>query len=238
MQVALLAHTPDPDSVVAGAARLCYSNIPLGELASLGGLAPQGEGAGRFIARLRRSGHMSPFEHASFTFGVEGLSRVASHQLVRHRLASYSQRSQRYVSMYEAIVVVPKSVEERPDATAVFTRAAEQAKRAYSELVAMGVPAEDARFILPHGLETALVFTMNARELHHFFSLRLCRRAQWEIRELARRMLKHCRPAAPLLFELAGPPCVFGGEQGCREQRPCGKPYIDMKDLLQEDHEH
>ena len=111
----------------------------------------------------------------------------------------------------------------------IFTDTVAKTQEAYAELTSMGIPKEDARFILPHGHSTRLVMTMNARELHHFFSLRLCRRAQWEIHELARRMLLLCREAAPVLFEKAGPSCIYGK---CGEARTCGKPYKDMEDLL------
>ncbi|MDR2175512.1 MAG: FAD-dependent thymidylate synthase [Synergistaceae bacterium] len=229
----LLEYTPNPDGLVEAAARLCYSDIPASDLLERGA---GGRASARFLENLWRSGHRSPFEHASFTFGVDGLSRVASHQLVRHRVASYSQQSQRYVKMGSPDaappdVVIPPSVAANAPARELFERQAESARAAYRTLVDMGVPAEDARFILPHGWETRLVFTMNARELHHFFGLRLCRRAQWEIRELARLMLTECRRAAPLLFGAAGPACV-AGKCGCEEARPCGRPYKNMEDLL------
>jgi thymidylate synthase (FAD) len=231
MRVYLLGHTPEPDGLVAAAARICYSDVSASDL-----LERELEGLSvRLLKDLRDSGHHSPFEHASFTFGVDGLSRVASHQLVRHRLASFSQQSQRYVKVDKSAFVVPPSVASNPDALAVFNWQAKAAAEAYEKLIAMGVPAEDARFILPHGWETRLVFTMNARELHHFFNLRLCRRAQWEIRELARLMLTECRKAAPVIFEAAGPSCVGGlgkPEKKCRESRSCGRPYTGMEDLL------
>jgi thymidylate synthase (FAD) len=133
----------------------------------------------------------------------------------------------------QTAVVIPPSVAANAEAKALFERQSEAAFEAYKSLIAMGIPGEDARFILPHGWETRLVFTMNARELHHFFDLRLCRRAQWEIRELARLMLAECRKAAPVIFELAGPSCVRTGL--CRESRACGSPYKSMEDLLAAD---
>ena len=170
---------------------------------------------------LRSSRHLSVFEHASFTFGVDGLSRAASHQLVRHRIASFSQQSQRYVSFEEGFeAVTPASIGVDKESKAVFERLLEASRQAYAELVRLGVKKEDARFVLPNAATTRLVFTMNARELLHFFSLRLCVRAQWEIRELAKAMLELVRPIAPLVFELAGPPCVsegvcYEGEASC-----------------------
>ncbi|MDR2527922.1 MAG: FAD-dependent thymidylate synthase [Synergistaceae bacterium] len=226
----LLAHTLEPDSLVAAAARLCYSTAAASDL-----LERESEHlSASLLRKLQRSGHHSPFEHASFTFGVDGLSRVASHQLVRHRLASFSQQSQRYVKMNDPQVVVPPSIHSNPQARALFQRGAEAASALYQELLTLGIPAEDARFILPHGWETRLVFTMNARELHHFFRLRLCRRAQWEIRELARLMLSECRRLAPVTFELAGPSCV-GGQ--CGESPSCEKPYRNMEDVLRKNDE-
>ena len=229
MQTTLLAHTPNPDELVAAAARICYRDITAAEL-----LKGEGENLSRkLIEDLFRSGHTSTFEHVSFTFGVDGLSRTASHQLVRHRMASFSQQSQRYVKMTSdpEAVIVPPSVKANPEALRVFREAVRASQEAYSQLIALGVPKEDARFILPHGHSTRLVVTMNARELHHFFGLRLCRRAQWEIHELARQMLTLCREKAPVLFAKAGPRCIFGH---CEEARSCGKPYRDMEELLRE----
>ncbi|GHS94302.1 flavin-dependent thymidylate synthase [Synergistales bacterium] len=229
--VILLEHTPRPDGLVAAAARMCYSDMGARELVAR--VAEEtDEARERFLAGLWKSGHHSPLEHASFTFGVDGLSRVASHQLVRHRMASFSQQSQRYVKMGQsgdAAVVTPPSISSNQRTLDIFRRQAEASLAAYEELCKIGVPAEDARFILPHGWETRLVFTMNARELQHFFALRLCRRAQWEIQNLARQMLKLVRAAAPLLFRVSGPSCVTGT---CSEVHPCGRRYADMEDLL------
>ena len=226
--VKLIASTPDADKVVAAAAKICYS--PSGAAEILDGL-DAGKTAS-FLSMLRRAGHFSPFEHASFTFAIEGISRVATHQLVRHRVASYSQQSQRYVEMTGNSCIVPPSIAENEAALAVFSEQSDAAFAAYQKLVSLGVPREDARFILPHGMETRLVVTMNARELHHFFELRLCRRAQWEIRETARAMLREVRAAAPQLFDIAGPSCVT--IKKCTEAHPCGKPYKDMESMLSE----
>ena len=226
--VKLIAATPDADRVVAAAAKICYS--PAGAAEILDGLDPAKTAS--FLKMLRGAGHLSTFEHASFTFAIEGISRVASHQLVRHRMASYSQQSQRYVEQSGARCVVPPTVAANGEANSLFEAQAEAAHDTYEKLVALGIPKEDARFILPHGAETRIVVTMNARELHHFFELRLCRRAQWEIRGLAREMLKEVRRAAPLLFAAAGPSCVVTGK--CGEAHPCGEPYKDMESLLAE----
>ena len=175
---------------------------------------------------------MSTFEHVSFTFAIDGLSRVASHQLVRHRLASFSQQSQRYVKMSDSdpeAVVIPDTIKNNPEALKIFNEAVKVSQKSYADLINLGISKEDARFILPHGHSTRLVMTMNARELHHFFNLRLCRRAQWEIHELAKRMLILCREKAPVLFEKAGPDCIFGK---CNEAKSCGKTYKNMEDLV------
>ena len=229
MQVILLAHTPNPDELVAAAARICYRDIAASEL-----LQCEGENLSRkLIADLFRSGHTSTFEHVSFTFGIDGLSRVASHQLVRHRLASFSQQSQRYVKMTPDTdsVVVPPAIQNNPEALKLFRESVIHSQDTYRQLIEMGIPKEDARFILPHGHSTRIVLTMNARELHHFFGLRLCRRAQWEIHELARQMLVLCREKAPVLFEKAGPNCIYGS---CSEARTCGIPYKNMEELLRD----
>ena len=227
--VYLLAHTPEPDSLVAAAARICYSDVAAADLLQ----RESAKLSERLLDDLWRSGHYSPFEHVSFTFGVDGLSRVASHQLVRHRMASYSQQSQRYVKMDRPEVVLPPAIAVDPKASELFKQQAQAAHEAYKSLLDMGIAAEDARFILPHGWETRLVLTMNARELHHFYDLRLCRRAQWEIRELARLMLTECKKAAPFIFKLAGPSCIRTGT--CGETRACGRPYKNMEELLATD---
>lgn len=226
--VILLAGTENAAKVVAAAAKICYS--PSGAVDILEGLDEKKTVS--FLKMLRESGHLSPFEHASFTFAIEGVSRVATHQLVRHRLASYSQQSQRYVSMDEQACIVPDSVLKNKKTLSLFESQAESAWQCYRELAALGIPKEDARFILPHGAETKLVMTMNARELHHFFSLRLCKRSQWEIRELARKMLILVREAAYELFETAGPSCVTEGV--CGEAHPCGEPYLNVEAMLSE----
>jgi thymidylate synthase (FAD) len=226
LAVHLLSCTPEPDRTVAAAARLCYSDASAENLlAEIGQKKVTG-----FLKHLRKSGHMSPFEHASFTFGIDGISRICSHQLVRHRLASYSQQSQRYVAMTEADVVVPPSIKADPALKERYADLVASSHAAYRDFIEKGIPREDARYLLPHGWQTRLVLTMNARELHHFFRLRLCRRAQWEIRELAGRMLMLARRHAPLLFDIAGPDCLVEGE--CREAHPCGSPYSSIEELL------
>ena len=207
MLVQLLAHTPEPEEVVAAAARLCYSASSIERLLDKSRQDREG-----LLARILDLGHLSVLEHASFTFGIEGISRACSHQLVRHRLASYSQQSQRYVSQKERFAAVtPPSIDAHPDLKSRFDALMGEIHQVYRELLDAGVPAEDARFVLPNAAETKIVVTMNARELLHFFNLRCCRRAQWEIRAMAVEMLRPARRAAPLLFAQAGPGCVRGG---------------------------
>ncbi len=226
MKVLLLQHTPEPELTVALAARLCYS--PAGVAGLREGLTP--EGGSRLIRRILKIGHHSVLEHATFTFGVEGISRAASHQLVRHRIASYSQQSQRYVKLGEEFEsVVPPSIAGRADLHAKFTRQMKAAGRLYRQCVEAGIPAEDARFLLPNAAATKIIVTMNARALRHFFELRCCLRAQWEIRAMAEEMLGRARRAAPVLFEGAGPGCLRGkcpeGEMTCGRVVEVRKAY-------------
>jgi len=206
MLVQLLTHTPNPEQVVAAAARLCYADASIDTL-----LGQPPEQTARLLQKILKLGHLSVLEHAAFTFGIEGISRACSHQLVRHRIASFSQQSQRYVANDQPFdAIVPPGIGERPDLTARFDAHMQAAHELYCDLLDAGVPAEDARFVLPNAVPTKLVMTMNARELQHFFELRCCRRAQWEIREMAREMLRLARQAAPLLFSGAGPGCLNG----------------------------
>lgn len=219
LDVKLVVSTPEPELVVYCAARTCYSESAptLEEAKTL-----SRDKVRALLASVLSSGHTSVLEHVSFTFAVSGLSRISSHQLVRHRLASYSQRSQRYVKEFGPAVVVPESVREDAEKKALFDRIVNCAFETYNELVELGVPKEDARYILPHGWETELTMTMNGRELNHFISIRSCRRAQWEIRNLALRLYGLVQPLGPSLFENALPGCLKGG---CREHRPCGTPW-------------
>jgi len=168
-----------------------------------------------------------------FSFGIEGISRACSHQLVRHRIASFSQQSQRYVANEQQFdVVTPDSVAEQPELAERFVAHMQQSHELYREMLEAGVPAEDARFVLPNAAATKLVMTMNARELRHFFVLRCCRRAQWEIREMANQMLRLTRQAAPLLFADAGPGCLTGpcpeGAMTCGAIREVREEYAQL----------
>jgi len=167
------------------------------------------ETAKRIIKRVTGYGHVSVIEHASFTFSIEGVSRVMTHQLVRHRIASFTQQSQRYVT-YDTLekYVTPPSITNTAEAQKIFDKTLEKISETYQTLLKLGIKKEDARFILPNAAKTNIIVTMNARELRHFFNLRCCTRSQWEIREVAIEMLKQAKKTAPALFENAGPSCV------------------------------
>ena len=207
LQVKLIGHTPEPERTVAMAARLCYSAIGAEQLAE----TMTEQQIAKLLAKIIDMGHLSTFEHVSFTFAIEGVSRVLTHQLVRHRIASYSQQSQRYVAEHDFEYIIPPAVAANPVAKAKFEQLMTMIRQTYSELVDMGVPQEDARYVLANAAETKIVVTMNARSLLNFFELRCCTRAQWEIRALANAMLSQVQQVAPLLFAKAGPTCVSQG---------------------------
>jgi thymidylate synthase (FAD) len=228
MRVQLLTHTPEPEAVVAAAARLCYSASSIGHL-----LEKSRTDRNALLQKILSSRHLSVLEHASINFRIEGLSLACSHQLVRHRLASYAQQSQRYVSHQAHLAVVtPPSIASRPDLASRYHALLDEVHRCYGELIEAGVPAEDARFVLPNAAETRLVLTMNARELLHFFSLRCCRRAQWEIRDLATQMLRQARAVAPQIFALGGPGCLSGscpeGAMSCGAMLEVQEEFADL----------
>jgi len=217
VKVNLLAYTEDADRICAAAGKSCYSANSASSLLE----GTDEEQAERILAKIVGMGHHSVIEHASFTFSVEGASRALTHQLVRHRIASYSQQSQRYVSLNDPDFVTPPSIAADPALKARYKDLMEGIWKAYREL-AESVPKEDARYILPNASTTNITVTMNARELRHFFSLRCCNRAQWEIREMADRMLELCKDASPVIFKDAGAPCVRGP---CPEgELTCGEP--------------
>lgn len=217
MKVKLVAYTPEPEKTVALAARMCYSNRGVDNLADA--LTPAE--VERMVKMLTAVGHLSPIEHVSFTFAVEGISRACSHQLVRHRIASYSQKSQRYVDETSFEYIVPPSIANNPEARDLYTGVIKNMQESYRQLAEM-VPREDARYILPNATETKLVLSFNARSLYNFFSQRLCLRAQWEIREMAELMLTEVLKVAPLLFSKAGPSCEVEGI--CWEgEKSCGR---------------
>lgn len=232
MTLLLLRNTPDPDRLVALAARRCYSSRAADDIEEH--LSP--EEIERLLGFLRQRNHLSPFEHADFTFSADGISRALSHQLVRHRIASYSQESQRYVNYMktpELPYIVPPSVAGNPEADRIFAQAVSQTLEAYRAMVNAGVPPEDARYIFPNAIETKLVFTLNARSLFNFFEQRCCIKAQWEIRQLAFDMLKAVRSVAPQIFKSAGAPCQFAVSPYCRENdRECPQ-YKSMQKRIE-----
>jgi len=224
LKVVLLRHTPEPEEAIALAAKLCYSSANIGDLQE----KIEAKDQKGFVEKLVKIGHMSPIEHVSFTFGIEGISRACSHQLVRHRVASYSQQSQRYVKAGGEKgfnFIIPPSVVEA-GRREWFIEKMDQLQMWYDELVEdlgdLGEKSnEDARFLLPNAAETKIIVTMNARELLHFFRQRCCNRAQWEIRRMAEEMLELAKEVAPTIFRTSGPGCVSGP---CTEgEMTCGK---------------
>lgn len=217
VNVTLIAHTPEPEKVVACAAKLCYSNADSIETL-LDGLTE--DKVSKFISKLSNMGHQSPVEHVSFTFGIEGVSRALLAQVTRHRIASFSVQSQRYVGMEDFEYVTPPEIDLNERLNVMFDEVMKLNSRAYTVIknelmqgyedsgmahsAAEKKANEDARFILPNAATTRMIVTMNARELLHFFKIRCCNRAQWEIRELANRMLELVYPIAPNLFAKAG----------------------------------
>ncbi|MCX6775428.1 MAG: FAD-dependent thymidylate synthase [Candidatus Micrarchaeota archaeon] len=223
MEVKLIAYTPHPDLVCAVAARTSRSNLSPAELFEKASSTEAKEKALKLLKEIIKSGHASVTEHVSFTFSVSGVSRALTHELVRHRMASYTQQSQRYVRVSgEDAFVIPATIKASEKASKLFKAALSEIRKNYDELIETGIPVEDARYILPNATKTTITITMNGRELLHFFSLRCCERAQWEIRELAEMMAKECRKVAPVIFEKAGPSCVQLGT--CPEgEFSCGK---------------
>ncbi len=210
MKVSLLAYTQNADAICAAAGKSCYSEKSSQDLLNA-------DNPEKVLGKIVGMGHHSVIEHASFTFSVEGVSRSLTHQLVRHRVASFSQQSQRYVSLNEPTFVIPPKIAEDPECLKVYNETMDTIWKAYNKL-AETVPPEDARYVLPNGCTTNITITMNARELLHFFRLRCCNRAQWEIRSVAWQMLALAREAAPALFENAGPGCLRGP---CPEGKKC-----------------
>ena len=205
MKVKLLRHTADAELLCGAAALTSTKSGSPSEIFAKMDL----EIAKRIIRRVTGYGHASVIEHASFTFSIEGVSRAMTHQLVRHRIASFTQQSQRYVT-YDTLekYVTPPSITNNEEAKKIFDETLGKISEAYQNLLKLGIKKEDARFILPNAAKTNIIVTMNARELRHFFNLRCCTRSQWEIREAAREMLKQAKKTAPALFENAGPTCV------------------------------
>ena len=241
MKVVLLAHTPAPEQTIASAARLCYSDTGIEALRD--SISP--DRAAEFVRMLDGFGHEGPVEHVTFTFGIQGVSRSFLAQVTRHRIASFSVQSQRYVRQEDFVFVTPPAIAEEPALLQEYQQMMQNCINSYNrladklaekylpEFLAQGMTEkaarskaekkaiEDARYVLPNACETKMILTMNVRSLRNFFRLRCCQRAQWEIRAVANEMLRLCCQAAPTLFENAGPSCCAGG---CTEGKmSCGK---------------
>ncbi len=255
-KVTLIAHTPEPEKTVAAAAKLCYSGSDIDTL--MDGLTP--ESAKKFVAMLAEIGHESPIEHASFTFGIEGVSRALLAQITRHRIASYSVQSQRYVRKDHFEYIVPPEIETIPEAKQEYIAAMQAAEAHYERITeilkashaqrlteegmepskaqkqAEKLAIEDARFVLPNACDTKMIVTMNARSLYNFFAHRCCNRAQWEIREVAEQMLALVLKVAPNLFAAAGPPCANGacpeGKMSCLKANEMREKYRQLKENI------
>lgn len=251
MKVELLRYTPDGEKLVASAAKLCYSPVGIEEIEK----DQDKKKVQSFLKLLMDLGHESPIEHVTFTFGIEGVSRTLTHQLVRHRIGSYSQQSQRYVKLEQFEYIIPPQIEKNHQAREIFINSMEEDQKAYDRLVrilydnhyneylsngrsekdasqrAEKDSIEDARYVFPNACETKIVVTMNARSLMNFFSLRTCNRAQWEIRKLAIEMLREVKKVYPTLFGHAGPGCVNGP---CPEgTMTCGK-IVEVREFFKE----
>ncbi|MCK5684292.1 FAD-dependent thymidylate synthase [bacterium] len=225
MRVKLLKFTEEPELAVAQAARLCYYKSDISSLQDEMSLSK----ARKLIKKVVSMGHTSVLEHAVFTFGIEDVSRVLSHQLVRHRIASFSQQSQRYVEYDNIEYYIPEKIARNEAALSKYKKHLQSVQELYRYYVEAGIPAEDARYILPNAVTTKIITTFNARSLLNFFLLRSCTRAQSEIRVMAREMLKLVKDVAPSIFKNAGPSCVSDGK--CQEgKKGCGHPFYKEHD--------
>jgi len=207
IKVKLIKYTTDGERLVAVSAKQTLSRKPF----SYQWNKMSNDEVEVWIKETLKRNHFSPWEHSVYTFIIEGCSRVCTHQLVRHRIASYTQLSQRYAKMIGEYfkVIKPPRIASKEKAEKIFDEAVKKAYEAYVKLLEMGIAPEDARYILPQGVSTKIVVTMNARELHHFFGLRMCLKAQWEIRYVAWRMWQEVMKIHPLLFKWAGPRCLI-----------------------------
>ena len=251
--VYLLTYTPNPEHSIAAAAKLCYSSSSISDLRN----NLTDEKAAQFVEMLSEIGHESPIEHASFTFGIEGVSRALLAQITRHRMASFSVKSQRYVREGAFEYVTPPEIENIPEAKKIYEEIMAEDQKRYDALaeilkqqhiktflaegkdektanrLAEKKAIEDARFVLPNACETQMVLTMNARSLMNFFRHRCCNRAQWEIKDVADQMLSLVLKVAPNLFKNAGPACVSGpcpeGKMTCGHYKEVNEFYKGLK---------
>lgn len=231
MKVELIKYTKDPERIIAAAAKSCYSKLTSEELYN----TMSDEQVTKMVTHLLTAAHSSPIEHATFTYSISGVSRALTHQLVRHRLANYSHESMRYVNFSDVKFTLPPSIlvnannqAGKPTAKDVYINACKMLNSVYTYLVEeCKVPKEDARYLLPNASQSNITVTMNAAELMHFFNLRCCTRAQWEIRNMANLMLEEAKKVAPVLFSKAGATCDARGY--CSEgSQSCGrKPTLE-----------
>lgn len=256
MKVSIIQHTPEPEKLIAASAKLCYSESGCENI--MDGL--DDKKTQDFVKMLAELGHESPIEHVSFTFAIEGVSRALLAQITRHRHASFSVQSQRYVKQNNFIYITPPEIAADSEANEIFVKSMNDSFESYNkiadklaekyveEYIASGMnekdaaskaekkAIEDARFVLPNACETKMVMTMNARSLYNFFKLRCCNRAQWEIRELATEMYKLCYKIAPTLFASAGPSCVCGscaeGKMTCGQIENVRKKFNNIKESV------
>lgn len=234
LRVKLIDWTPGLNKLVSESAGICYGESKIFDPCFDVNPEETEKKRRKRLKELKEMGHLSPFEHISFTYAIEGISRACSHQLVRHRIASYTQQSQRYVDMSDFDYIIPGSIKFTGEKSSIvnkkwFEEHMKQIQKWYDEMVSAGIPKEDARFILPNATETKIIVTMNARELLHFFSVRCCNNAQWEILAMAVEMLRLTRLTCPVIFDDAGPNCL---REGCKEgKRSCGK-QDDVKEFF------
>ncbi|MDR3112125.1 MAG: FAD-dependent thymidylate synthase [Elusimicrobiota bacterium] len=219
MRIKLLKFTKEPEKTCAVAAKLCYNISNINDMTK----RITREKTKELLDKVISSGHHSVLEHAVFTFAIEGVSRSLLAQLTRHRIASFSVQSQRYVKFSQGIEFVkPITITKNKELSKKFSETLRNIESLYEEFLRAGIPAEDARYVLPNACATKIILTMNARELRHFFALRCCNRSQWEMNAMAIQMLILAKKSAPLLFAKAGPNCVRGN---CSEHKPCLKPF-------------
>ncbi|QSX06359.1 FAD-dependent thymidylate synthase [Sedimentibacter sp. zth1] len=252
LKVKLVSYTQDPEKLVAASAKLCYSQFGGDEIME----DLTDENIEKFLNILMSYGHQSPIEHISFSFAIEGVSRTLTHQLVRHRIASYSQKSQRYVTEGQFQYIVPPAIQTDEKAKKIFIEAMENDQKSYDKIAnilkdkyikeyinegfsekkakstAEKRAIEDARYVLPNACETKIMVTMNARTLLHFFNVRCCNRAQWEIRDMAEKMLIEVKKVAPNIFKNAGPSCVGGacveGNMTCGKAKEMREKFLEI----------
>ncbi len=206
MNVKIIGFTPKPEKLPAMAAKLTHSKSKPEDLNKSSDKELKG-----ILEHVMSLGHTSVIEHTSFSFAISDVSRSLTHQLVRHRIASYAQQSQRYVNLNEPNYVTPPKIAKNKEMKKAYDATMENIWKEYNKLLDLDIPMEDSRYVLPNATCTNIIVTMNARSLLNFFELRCCQHAQWEIRQLANKMLKEVKLVAPTIFKNAGPTCKSKG---------------------------